>query len=409
MGSRMSSILNATTSSGLQIAPDNSGSLQLQTNNGTTALTIDTSQNVGIGTASPSYKLEVRSSSDTEIGIVKTSVGTVKLGSYTGTESRLTSDPGYITFYTGSPTSERMRIDSSGNVGIGTTTLATSSSSGAVFLATNSNFNITGQTSSAQLGLGNYNNGVNATNGTLCGALAFRTFFNSTFGGGSDIASITGVYTGNGTTRTGGIAFYTINAGAESEKMRIDSSGYVQGTVNGLSAGRMQAYQYYRLNSGYAGSNATGAQSLFGVGVTLVGSTVYEFEAVIAMSKSAGTTSHTIGLGFGGTATLNNIAYELISSPIVSASFTARLETVQTIMFIQTASNTTTTSASASAAAYVTYVLKGTVSVNAGGTFIPQYTLSAAPGGAYTTAIGSYIKIAPLGASGANTNIGSWA
>ena len=51
----------------------------------------------------------------------------------------------------------------------------------------------------------------------------------------------------------------------------------------------------------------------------------------------------------------------------------------------------------------------GTVSVNAGGTFIPQYSLSAAPGGAYTTAAGSYMKISPLSASGSATNIGGWA
>jgi len=53
--------------------------------------------------------------------------------------------------------------------------------------------------------------------------------------------------------------------------------------------------------------------------------------------------------------------------------------------------------------------VKGTVSINAGGTFIPQYTLSAAPGGAYSTAIGSYIRINPLSASGAATNVGTWA
>jgi hypothetical protein len=52
--------------------------------------------------------------------------------------------------------------------------------------------------------------------------------------------------------------------------------------------------------------------------------------------------------------------------------------------------------------------LYGTVSINAGGTFIPQYTLSAAPGGAYSTASGSYIRINPLSASGAATNVGTW-
>jgi len=46
MGDSMSTIINATTTNGVVIQPDNSGSLVLQTNNGTTALTIDTSQNV---------------------------------------------------------------------------------------------------------------------------------------------------------------------------------------------------------------------------------------------------------------------------------------------------------------------------------------------------------------------------
>ena len=55
----MPSILNATTSSGLVTSADNSGSLQLATNNGTTAVTIDTSQNVGIGTASPTTRLNI--------------------------------------------------------------------------------------------------------------------------------------------------------------------------------------------------------------------------------------------------------------------------------------------------------------------------------------------------------------
>jgi hypothetical protein len=59
----MPSIINATTSTGLVSTADNSGSLQLATNNGTTAVTIDTSQNVGIGTASPAHKLDVQATS----------------------------------------------------------------------------------------------------------------------------------------------------------------------------------------------------------------------------------------------------------------------------------------------------------------------------------------------------------
>lgn len=50
----MSSTITALTSGGgLAMAGDTSGQLQLLTNNGTAAVTIDTSQNVGIGTTSP--------------------------------------------------------------------------------------------------------------------------------------------------------------------------------------------------------------------------------------------------------------------------------------------------------------------------------------------------------------------
>jgi hypothetical protein len=55
----MPSVINATTTAGVAVTGDNSGALALQTNNGTTAVTIDTSQNVGIGTTSPDGKLTI--------------------------------------------------------------------------------------------------------------------------------------------------------------------------------------------------------------------------------------------------------------------------------------------------------------------------------------------------------------
>jgi hypothetical protein len=69
----MSTIINATTTNGVVIQPDNSGSLVLQTNSGTTALTIDTSQNVAFAkgftvgaTAAPAFSA-YQSSSQTGI------------------------------------------------------------------------------------------------------------------------------------------------------------------------------------------------------------------------------------------------------------------------------------------------------------------------------------------------------
>lgn len=178
-------------------------------------------------------------------------------------------------------------------------------------------------------------------------------------------------------------------------------------TPAGTQRGVVPGAQFFRLDSGLAGANVNTAQSVFGVGVTLSASTVYAFEAIYAISKTAGTTSHTVGLGFGGTATINNIAYD-VTSHTDSTAFSSTGQSV-TASFIQTASNSTITSASTSAFRGYVFTVKGSVSINAGGTIIPQYTCSAAPGGAYTTAAGSYFLIYPIGASGANVNVGTWA
>jgi hypothetical protein len=58
---------------------------------------------------------------------------------------------------------------------------------------------------------------------------------------------------------------------------------------------------------------------------------------------------------------------------------------------------------------FSTLQVKGTVSVSGGGTFTPQYILSAAPGGAYSTVAGSYFLIYPISESGSNTSVGAWA
>ena len=188
----------------------------------------------------------------------------------------------------------------------------------------------------------------------------------------------------------------------------LDTSQYPSATVNGLGTGRIPAEQFYRLNSALVGANATGAQSILGVGVTLIGSTVYQFEAVYLAYKSAGTTAHTIGFGFGGTATLNNISYVELSNNAAGAAAVVQTQATISHGWVNSASNTTIIPTTSTAAVNWFVFIRGTVSVNAGGTFIPQYTLSAAPGGAYSTQPGSYFKISPLGASGSNTSIGTW-
>jgi hypothetical protein len=172
-------------------------------------------------------------------------------------------------------------------------------------------------------------------------------------------------------------------------------------------AGLIPGELFYRLNSTFLGTAGTSAQPFLGVGVTLSASTVYQFEAVLAVSKSATASLHNFQLGFGGTATLNNIAYEYYQTQSSVTSFNDTTNGAIYGGFIQTAS-ATTVAATSLAAVYKLFLIKGTVSVNAEGTFIPQYTTSVSVG-PYTTAIGSYFKLSPLGASGANTSIGTWA
>jgi len=99
--------------------------LTLKTN-GTTAVTVDSSQNVGIGTTSPAGKLEVSSATLGEIrSTVTSSAGNValfRLKSPVSNYGWYTSDNTNIcALYDYNAGAERMRIDSSGNLGIGTT------------------------------------------------------------------------------------------------------------------------------------------------------------------------------------------------------------------------------------------------------------------------------------------------
>jgi hypothetical protein len=179
-------------------------------------------------------------------------------------------------------------------------------------------------------------------------------------------------------------------------------------TPQGLQRGLVPGMQYYRLNAALAGANATGAQSWLGVGVTLSSSTVYAFEAYFPMSKAAGTTSHSVSALFGGTATLNNIGYSIFSAGASSTALTSPV--AGNMYYIQVATASVFTGVGLAANPVALHArLSGTVSVNAGGTFIPQYQLSAAPGGAYTVALGAYFLIYPVGTSGSNTSVGTWA
>lgn len=181
------------------------------------------------------------------------------------------------------------------------------------------------------------------------------------------------------------------------------------GTPQSTERGIIPGQQYYRLLNAVAGANVATAQSTFGVGVNLSASTVYAFDSVVALSKSAGTTSHNISILFGGTATLNNISYLALHYYSTVSQTENAATTPGRQYFVSVATATTLIVGSTSATAFFNVRMTGTVSINAAGTFIPQYILSAAPGGAYTTAAGSYFAIYPIGTAGSNVSVGTWA
>jgi hypothetical protein len=120
----LASQINASNSGfgGIVSTGDSSGVLQLQTT-GTTAVTIDTSQNVGIGTTSPTEKLQVVQPNGTNAyistvsGLVNTYYGSSTGGfGNVGAMGTIGSYPQI--FFTNS--TERMRIASDGTVTITT-------------------------------------------------------------------------------------------------------------------------------------------------------------------------------------------------------------------------------------------------------------------------------------------------
>ena len=130
----MSVLINADTSDGLKFTSDTSGEIKLQSA-GTDTVTVDSSGNVGIGTSSPADPLEISHATTSRMRFSETTNSlALNIGQWSA-KNRIEGSGGSdfiisnydasnpIAFYTGSGggNTERMRIDSSGDVGIGTT------------------------------------------------------------------------------------------------------------------------------------------------------------------------------------------------------------------------------------------------------------------------------------------------
>jgi hypothetical protein len=173
------------------------GSLVLQSNGTTTAVTIDTSQNVGIGTGSPLGKLQVKGANP-QIFMEDSAGGT------NGKFTAIGTSNGNMTFNryldNGTLFGQFMTLDASGNLSIGAT-----STTGRL-LAAGTGFNILGNA----YGVASFLQDTTTARGVFMG-------YDSTGQIGTVSASSNGA--------ASNLAFWTYSGSAWGERARIDSSG----------------------------------------------------------------------------------------------------------------------------------------------------------------------------------------
>lgn len=181
-------------------------------------------------------------------------------------------------------------------------------------------------------------------------------------------------------------------------------------TPNALNRGVAPAVHILTLSAAQVGTNVNTAQPWFpgggATGITLPAATTYFFQGELSHIRSAGTTSHTFGNLFGGTATLTSIGY--IARAVAADSSVFLALGSQQISRISVATNTQIWStASINADQVVIVRVEGIVRINGAGTFIPQFQFSAAPGGAPTISANTWFMMWPIGIN-TMLNVGNW-
>jgi len=138
-------------------------------------------------------------------------------------------------------------------------------------------------------------------------------------------------------------------------------------------------------------SNTSWSPSVLGIS--------YMFEINIGMTKTAGATSHTIAFGFAlGTGTaISSIWYRGTSFGFPTSSTISGYNANVGQFAANTNASTVCSGAINNAAAHFSMTINGVFSFSGLGTVIPQFTLSAAPGGTYSVLPGSYMAVWSIG------------
>ena len=207
--------------------------------------------------------------------------------------------------------------------------------------------------------------------------------------------------TGTGLYLTGG-SLGIATAGAE--KIKLSSTGYLTGRVSTNAFAVYPAYQYYRLGSDrQLSSTINVATSLFGVGVTVTGSNVYEFELILTMKKTASTSSHNVSILYG----YSGAVQTLLAQSTVTLSTLAAGDGTPSVGYRTSEASRIVATGIASATHWIQVQERGTFHAATGGILTPQMTL-ATNSVIYSTLTGSSFRIWPIATSGGNTSVGTW-
>jgi hypothetical protein len=200
---------------------------------------------------------------------------------------------------------------------------------------------------------------------------------------------------------TSGSFLTSSTAGAVEYNGQIFTSSPVA-LKRGLSPSTMLRY-----NTGTTSiaNTSTNAQAWLGAAnITVAGSTAYSFRGRFRLFRTAGTVSRILRTQFGGTATLTAINYSVTAN-----NTSGQVVTALSGVYVQSAAAFSITAANASANVNNFVNMEGVAQINAAGTFIPQLSFSATPGGTATIAEGAYFEMTPIGVNNAVINIGHWA
>jgi len=215
---------------------------------GNTAITVDTSQRVGIGTTSPASTLHVSGSSDQTYTFQTTTAGAdnrINFRNSSGTDAGgiwYLHAGNHLLFNTGGSNAEKARIDGSGRLLVGTS--SSPSAGSGQFARVVAQGNTSSSTGAGILSIARGSTAT-ATNDTI-GQLAFTDSIGATF---AYIECVTDATPGAGDL-PGRLTFSTTADGASSptERMRIASEGGI--TTTGRAANSTNANLAVRNSSG---------------------------------------------------------------------------------------------------------------------------------------------------------------